>query len=211
MRRIEDLPVNRGRGHAPAGSSKRKASSLDVRIRRYEMDDAAAVVDAARESLVDLQPWMPWCHPEYSITESRSWLDVQIAAFEAGTAFEFAIVSANGRYLGGCGLNQIDKANHRANLGYWVRSAATRRGVATTAVRLIREWAFENTNLVRLEVVVAAGNAASHRVAEKAGATREGVLRRRLLLHGIAHDATMFSFTRAVPVVSDKMGTTAAV
>jgi RimJ/RimL family protein N-acetyltransferase len=139
---------------------------------------------------------MPWCHPEYSIMESRSWLDVQVPAFEAGTAFEFAIVSTRGHYLGGCGLNQIDKANNRANLGYWVRSTAARRGAATAAVRSIRKWAFENTNLVRLEIVVATGNAASHRVAEKAGAVREGVLRRRLLLHGVAHDATMFSFTR---------------
>ena len=173
---------------------------MDVRIRRYEPDDAAAIADAVRESLEDLRPWMPWVHPEYSIAESHSWLDVQVPAFDAGTAFEFAIVSATGDYLGGCGINQIDRANNRANLGYWVRSSATRRGVATTAARLVREWAFENTSLMRLEIVVAAGNAASHRVAEKAGATREGIMRRRLLLHGLAYDATMFSFTAAMPL-----------
>jgi RimJ/RimL family protein N-acetyltransferase len=36
--------------------------------------------------------------------------------------------------------------------------------------------AFEATDLVRLEIVVAVGNVASHRVAEHAGAVREGTL-----------------------------------
>ena len=124
---------------------------------------------------------------------------MQVPAFEQRTAFEFAIVSGDGRYLGGCGLNQIDRANSRANLGYWVRRSAAGRGVATQAVRSIRDWAFQHTDLVRLEVVIAAGNVASHRVAEKSGAIREGILKRRLILHGAAHDATMFALTREVP------------
>jgi ribosomal-protein-serine acetyltransferase len=173
---------------------------MTIRIRRYSVDDAAAVVEAVRESLRELEPWMPWCHPGYSIGESRTWLENQVAAFDAGTAFEFAIVSNDGRYLGGCGLNQIDAMNNRANLGYWVRSAATRRGTASAAVRAVREWAFETTTLIRLEIVIAAGNLASHRVAEKTGAVREGTLNRRLMLHGTAHDATMFAFTRPVPI-----------
>jgi ribosomal-protein-serine acetyltransferase len=173
---------------------------VDVQIRPYKLEDAATVVEAALESMADLQPWMPWCHPDYSITDSRSWLEIQVSGFAHGAAFEFAIVSADGRFLGGCGLNQIDTVNHRANLGYWVRSTATRRGVATAAVRAIREWAFDATDLIRLEIVIAAENLASHRVAEKAGAIREGTLQRRIMLHGTAHDATMFSFTREVPV-----------
>jgi RimJ/RimL family protein N-acetyltransferase len=168
----------------------------EVRIRPYRIDDGQAIVDAVHESLAELMPWMPWAHPAYSIHESQQWLDVQIAAFERATAFEFAIVGAAGNYLGGCGLNQLDAANRRANLGYWVRSNATRRGAATAAVCLLREWAFRSTDLVRLEILVAVGNAASLRVAAKSGAVREGVLRSRLLLHEVVHDATMFSFVR---------------
>ena len=177
---------------------------LDVRIRPYRVDDASAVWEAARESVAEVQPWMPWCHPGYSIDESRLWLETQVLAFEQGSAFEFAIVSADQRYLGGCGLNQIDTINNRANLAYWVRTSATRRGIATHAVCSIRDWAFQRTELLRLEVVVAVENALSHRVAVKAGATWEGVLMNRLLLHGAAHDATMFSFTRMVAALTQK-------
>ena len=167
-----------------------------VRIRPYRVDDAPALLEAAHESVPEVQPWMPWCHSALSLEDTRAWLELQVPAFRNGETYEFAIVSGEGGYLGGCGVNQIDKDNRRANLGYWVRSAATRRGAATAAVGLIREWAFRHTDLVRLEIVIACGNAASHRVAEKAGAFREGTLRRRLLLHGVHHDATIFSLVR---------------
>jgi RimJ/RimL family protein N-acetyltransferase len=169
---------------------------LTAQIRRYRLDDAAAVAEAARESVHEIQPWMPWCHPDFSVGESRAWLEANVPAFDAGTALEFAIVSADGTYLGGCGLNQIDALNNRANLGYWVRSTATRRGAATAAVRALRDWAFDHTSLIRLEIVVAVGNVPSQRVAEKVGAVREAQLRKRLVLHGAVHDATLFSLTR---------------
>jgi RimJ/RimL family protein N-acetyltransferase len=70
------------------------------------------------------------------------------------------------------------------------------RGVAPAAVRLVAEHAFRETDLVRLEIVCAVGNVRSQRVAEKAGAVREGVLRNRLLLPSGPSDAVMFSLVR---------------
>jgi RimJ/RimL family protein N-acetyltransferase len=175
------------------------SAPANVHIRRYQPNDVSHVFDAVRESLSALQPWMPWSHPAYSIHESRSWLQAQIAAFDQRTAFEFAIIADDGRYLGACGLNQIDHSNRRANLGYWVRTSATNRGVATRAVEVLRDWAFAHTDLIRLEIIIAVDNVASCRVAEKAGAVREGTLKNRLLLHGAARDAAIFSLTRPLP------------
>ena len=93
------------------------------------MNDAAFIWEAARESLASLEPWMPWCHPDYAIEETKSWLAAQMQAFQQRTTFEFAITTSAGAYLGGCGLNQIDALNQRANLGYWVRSSASGHGV----------------------------------------------------------------------------------
>jgi RimJ/RimL family protein N-acetyltransferase len=153
------------------------------------------VVAAARESSADVFPWLPWCHPGYSLAESQAWIDAQIAAREREAAFEFAIWQG-GRYVGGCGLNQIDAVNRVANLGYWVRSSAAGRGVAPAAVAQLVAWGFANTPLNRLELLVAVGNARSRRVAEKSGAVREGVLRSCLFLHGASHDAVVYSFVR---------------
>ncbi len=168
----------------------------NISLRPYRLDDAAALHEAAIESVWEVRPFMPWCRPNLTLDEGRSWIEAQVSAFQARKAFEFVILGRGGRFLGGCGLNQIDEENQRANLGYWVRTSATGRGIATTAVRQLVQWAFDNTNLVRLEVVVSTENAASLRVAEKSGAVNEGVLKKRLLLHGMWHDAVMLSFVR---------------
>ncbi len=168
----------------------------DISIRPYRFDDAAALHEAAIESVSEVRPFMPWCRPDLTVDAARCWIEAQMSAFEASKAFEFVILAPDGRFLGGCGLTQIDEVNHRANLGYWVRSSATGHGVAATAIRQLVQWAFNNTTLVRLEVVVSTENAASLRVAEKSGALSEGVLKKRLLLHGMWHDAVMLSFVR---------------
>jgi len=164
-------------------------------IRPYAIGDEAALFDAASTSWRELQPWMPWCREHYALADATAWVTRQAAMFEAKTEFDFVILD-DGAMVGACGLNQLDAANRRANLGYWIRSSATRRGIASAAVKMLAGWAFENTDLQRLEIVVAVDNVASLRVAQKAGAQVEGTLRSRILLHGVFHDAVMHSICR---------------
>ena len=168
-----------------------------VRIRPYEPSDAQALFEAARESTNDVFPWLEWCHAGYSMAEADTWIASRAALFASGQEYTFAIVADDGRYLGGCGLNQVNRLHRFANLGYWVRSSAAGRGIAPEAARQVTDFAFRETDLERLEIVCAVGNTRSQRVAERAGAMREGVLRRRLVLHGRSVDAVMFSFVRS--------------
>ena len=152
--------------------------------------------EAARESVPEVFPWLAWCHAGYSMAEAVDWVSTRAPLAAKGQEYAFAIVGPDGRYLGGCGLNQINRLHRFGNLGYWVRSSATGRGVATAAVRQVAEFAFQETDLLRLEIVCAVGNERSQRVAARAGASREGILRHRLLLHGQPVDAVMYSLLR---------------
>jgi ribosomal-protein-serine acetyltransferase len=165
-------------------------------IRAYEPEDAQALWEAARESVEEVFPWLPWCHAHYSMAEAVEWARSRAPLAAEGREYAFAIIGADGRFLGGCGLNQVNRLHRFANLGYWVRTSATRHGVATEAVRQVAHFAFRNSDLLRLEIVCAVGNERSQRVAERAGAVREGVLRHRLLLHGQPVDAVMYSLVR---------------
>ncbi len=170
---------------------------MSCSIRPYHPDDAEALWQAARESVAEVQPWLPWCHAAYSRADAAGWATAQARlAAEGSGEVALAIVAPDGRFLGGCGVNQINRVHRFGNLGYWVRTSATGHGVATEAVRLTAEYAFRHTDLVRLEIVCAVDNVPSQRVAARAGAVREGVLRRRLELHGRWVDAVMFSLIR---------------
>lgn len=169
-----------------------------LRLRRVRPSDAGSIFEAVNESIAELSQWMPWCSSDYSLEESKSWCESRDDAWNKGTEYDFVIIdSLNNLPLGVCGLNHINAEERFANLGYWVRTSRTRQGIATAAVPMIAKFGFDNLNLHRMEIVVAVGNLPSKRVAEKAGALREGLLRQRLFVHGQILDAFMFSF---VPV-----------
>src|SRR2546428_7799606 len=105
---------------------------------------------AVLESVAEVYPWMAWCHRRYSLDEAREWVAVQEKLAKQGMAYEFAILGEGGRFLGGCGINQISTANRFANLGYWVRTSAMGRGVAPAAPRLVAEDAVRGTGLIPL-------------------------------------------------------------
>ena len=167
-----------------------------VRIRPYRADDAPRLYEAARESMGDVFPWLPWCHPQYTREEAAAWAASREELARQALEYHFVIAGDEDRFLGGCGINHINRIHGFGNLGYWVRSSAAGRGVAVSAVALCAEFAFQKTDLLRLEIVCAVGNRRSQRVAEKAGAHREGVLRDRLLIRGTPHDAVMYSLVR---------------
>jgi RimJ/RimL family protein N-acetyltransferase len=146
--------------------------------------------------MADMSPWMPWCQPGYSMEMARDWTAARPKLFSDRIEFDFVITREDGRFLGGCGLNQMNYFYRFSNLGYWVRSSEAGKGVAVQAVRLTAAFAFEKTLLNRLELLIAAGNDRSCRVAEKAGALLEGVLRDRIFLDGQSIDAKLYSFTR---------------
>jgi RimJ/RimL family protein N-acetyltransferase len=124
----------------------------------------------------------------------RPWLESRAATWAQGDEFDFAVLDASDKsLLGGCALNDINRTHNFANLGYWVRTSRTGQGVATAAARLVAEFGFAELRFTRLEIVAAVGNIASQRVAEKVGATREGLERNRHVVHGRIHDAVMYS------------------
>ena len=155
--------------------------------------------EAIVESKDHVSLWMPWCHPDYSVDEARRWVDSRSEAWAQGKEYSFLIIdSRSKKIVGGCELNHLHETYLFANLGYWVRTSRTREGAATEATLLLSEFGFCVLNLVRIEIVIAVGNVASERVAEKAGAFREGILRNRLIHRGEVKDAYMFSLLPSI-------------
>lgn len=157
-------------------------------LRSPEPSDAADLADAARSSFAELDPWMPWASAEYGVDDAMFWITNREET-------SFVILGSGGEIAGTCGLNGFDEMNKRANLGYWVRTSEVGLGIATAATLLVARFGLTELGLQRLEVIMSVENEASRRVAERAGATYEGILSSRLLLKGAAHDAHSFSIT----------------
>jgi RimJ/RimL family protein N-acetyltransferase len=163
-------------------------------LRPYATEDADELVRASRESVATVGRWMPWCHADYVAAEALEWIAHTSACLADRSAFELALVSKeDGRLIGGAGLNQFNVRNNFCNLGYWVRQSWQRRGAASASARALANFGFAHLLLSRIEIVVQDGNVASQRVAENAGARREGLARNRLFILGQPVDAVMYA------------------
>ena len=166
----------------------------DLRLSPFRDTDAPAFTQAARESVNSLAPWMPWCHDNYSKTEAQDWINHCRENASAGQAYEFGLFNIDRTLLlGGIGINEINTQNNYANLGYWVRSSQQNKGIATRAIPIIARFGFHTLKLTRLEILILVGNEASAKVALKAGAHFEGLIRHRLIQHGQPYDARLYS------------------
>jgi ribosomal-protein-serine acetyltransferase len=169
-----------------------------VVLRPYQLEDIDELYVAARESIAEVGRWLPWCHYDYTRDESSTWVGSRPQAWRDGIDYSFAIIDrASDRLVGGCGLNQFDYDRQRCNLGYWVRTSATRKGFATAAALLLARWGVEVLKLERMEVLAAVGNIASQRVAVKVGAMREGIARSRIRIRDVQYNAVVFSLVRS--------------
>lgn len=198
LRWLQRLSASRQpKGARSTESNPVRAQKDFISVRPFRMADALPMYEAARESMEQLRNWMTWCHTDFSLAHAGAFVTQSARAWAHGEQHSFAIVDErNDSFLGSVGLNQLSHAHKFANVGYWVRRTAAGRGVAAAAVAQVAEFGFAELGLHRLEFLIPTSNVASQRVAQKAGAVFEGVLRQRLLISGHTHDAAMYSLVK---------------
>ena len=98
----------------------------------------------------------------------------------------------SGVVFGGGTLHHLDPERGLIELGYWLFPWARGRGIATKVARVLAEHAFA-LGIHRVAAYVTVGNLASERVLERAGFTREGVIRSMPKSGGCRVDKTIFS------------------
>lgn len=115
------------------------------------------------------------------LADTRQWIDEALAA---EGQLPFAIVeTGKGRVVGSTRYLAI-RAQHRSlEIGWtWLGSEWQRTAVNTRAKNLLLTHAFERLGCVRVEFKTDLRNTRSQAALERIGATREGVLRRHMIV-----------------------------
>jgi RimJ/RimL family protein N-acetyltransferase len=134
-----------------------------------------ADVDALTEACQDPQiaRWTRVPAP-YGRKDAIAWLAGSELELAAGLSIDWLVVDERDRLLASVAVMEIDRERGTGEIGYWVAPGARGRGVATAAVRLVRDWAAGELGLSTLEITVHEDNAASLAVARAAGFTETG-------------------------------------
>jgi RimJ/RimL family protein N-acetyltransferase len=163
---------------------------MEIVLRPLRDEDAPAIAECCNDDVT--QRFTVSLPSPYTLEDA---FDFVRCAAEWEDA-ELQVVRAIADRETGAWLGTVDvRLGDRPSVGYMVRPQARGRGVATRALSEHARWAIRRYGIQRLELTTDPENVASQRVAEKAGFTREGVLRAYLYSRrdGRHRDCVVFS------------------
>jgi RimJ/RimL family protein N-acetyltransferase len=130
-------------------------------------------------------------HPAPDFLEQ--WLGRYEEGWTSGERAGFAVRDVADGAVGFAAFVRLSLEGAEGEIGYVIAPEARGRGLATRCVRLLTRWGFDRLGLRRIELRIDPRNAASSRVAERAGFTFEGILRSVAFKEGLRTDLAVWS------------------
>ncbi|GEK89447.1 ribosomal-protein-serine acetyltransferase [Alkalibacterium putridalgicola] len=154
-----------------------------IALKLKEYQDSKKVFELIDASRDQLQQWMTWVDEVQSPDDVDKVTRRQLLQFVKKEAMHF-VVLYNGEVAGDISLKEINWSIKSAEIGYWLGSAYTGKGIMTRAVRSILDYAFDELGLHKVEIWAAEENVKSRRIPERLGFVQEGTRRDDELIGG---------------------------
>jgi [ribosomal protein S5]-alanine N-acetyltransferase len=170
---------------------------IDIALPRYALrswawSDKDALVRHANNRNVSRALFDRFPFP-YTAEAAERWLAI---ATSEGRDLHYAIACGDEAVGGISAMRGSENTRFCAEIGYWIGESHWGRGVMTATVGAFCEALFRDTDLERIEAGAFLTNPASHRVLEKCGFAREGVLRRKFFKDGEFIDDAAYALLR---------------
>ena len=153
-----------------------------------------------RDSRAFLAAWEPsWSRDHLTARAFRNRVAWAERVIRSGDALPlFLVERAGGALVGGLTLSNVRRQPAQAaSLGYWVGEPHARRGFMSEALNAVREHAFGQLDLSRLEAACLPENLASRRLLERCQFKYEGVAQSYLQINGRWRNHVLYAALRA--------------
>ncbi len=161
-------------------------------LRKWKPSDLDDLVENANNYNVSSTMRDAFPHP-YTVEDGKEWI-----AFAGNEEWghNFAITIDN-KAIGGIGLiigKDIEQKS--SEVGYWLGEDRWGKGIASSALKGIVKFAFNDLKLERVFAVSFENNIASRRVLEKNNFVLEGILRNSVVKSGKIHNQALYAIIR---------------
>jgi len=162
-------------------------------VRPWRAGDAESLVKYANNPNIAQHLRDRFPHP-YTLRDAKAFIH---SSASARPQVSFAII-VDGGAAGGIGFSSgSDVERFSAEIGYWLGEPFWGRGIVTEAVQLVSAYAFDTCGLLRLFALPFADNRRSIRVLEKAGYTREAILRSSAVKDRTVRDQALYALVNS--------------
>jgi ribosomal-protein-serine acetyltransferase len=142
-----------------------------------------------------LKQWLPWPDSVTKSSDTRDFIESQLARFQRGEALHVTIFYQE-KIAGVLGYNWIDKANTIGYVGYWLSEDCNGKGIMTRSVKDLIEVGFNYYALDRIDIRCAVENHKSRAIPERLGFKNEGTIRHDLKLPDRTVDHVVYGLLR---------------
>jgi N-acetyltransferase len=150
-----------------------------VRLEPLREDHLAGLATAGLDE--ELWRWIP--APVRTVEEMAAYIATALREQAQGASLPFALVERKtGRPIGSTRYGNIDRTNHRVEIGWtWVTREWQRTAINTEAKYLLLKHAFETLGCIRVELKTDSLNERSRAAILRIGAREEGIFRNHMI------------------------------
>ena len=165
-----------------------------VRLRAYRKEDAQIALEYLNDRDVkrNLTPGIPF---PLTLEDEEKWIESNTALKDT---YSFAIETIEDKkYLGGCGINDIDWKNSKTTIGLFIGDKEYwSKGYGTDTMNILIKFIFEQMNINKIKLNVYSFNKRAINCYEKCGFKNEGVLRQEIYRDGQYFDEIIMGLLR---------------
>lgn len=139
----------------------------EVCLRQLRSDEAKVIFDAVDSNRDYLSAWLPWVEHTVSVDDSEKFIADTLRHRHEGSLYGYAIV-VDGKPAGHISLMHLTDGKE-PEIGYWIDSKVSGRGITTKAANTLTEFGFDTLDLKKIIIKAQPDNIASNKIAEKLG------------------------------------------
>ncbi|MCL3780032.1 N-acetyltransferase [Prolixibacteraceae bacterium JC049] len=148
----------------------------EVTLKHLTLDVTTTLYSIVEKHRDELGKWLPFVAFMQNVLDAEEYIQQLIDLTYDGSTEVFSVFH-HSEWVGMVVLKDMDWYTQKTELGYWIHPEFQNRGIATTALKLVIEYCFEELSMHRLQIKVATGNKPSLALVRKFPFKQEGVER----------------------------------
>jgi ribosomal-protein-serine acetyltransferase len=139
-----------------------------------------------------LREWLNWVDGTQAIADTRAFIGRSLQRFALNNGVTCGIWY-RGELCGCIDFYEVNWSDRQSSIGYWLVAPLQGKGIMTRACQGLMCYGFDELNLNRIVIYVAAGNFRSRAVPERLGFQQEGLLRQSIWIYDRFLDLVVYS------------------
>jgi len=165
----------------------------NIVLKQLELADTPDIFNTIDSQREHLGPFLPFVETTKQLSDTQAFVESVVNSPKDRLEYTFTI-RVNGRMAGLLGLKDIDRANRKTEIGYWLSRDFLGRGIMTRSVSTLCDFAFRELDINRIQIKCAVTNSASRNIPHRLGFQLEGIERDgELLTGGVFTDLAVYS------------------